>query len=400
MPFALFALAMINFAVGTQSFAFAGVLSELARDLGITIGKAGLIVGASSITFAVGTPIAARLVANVERRRVIIWGLIALSAVNVLCAFAPLYALLTALRVAAGIATAFVGALVTVAAASLVPPEKRGRAFAIVLGGLTIAFVLGVPLGSVVGGLYGWRATFAMSAIVCLLSLVLITASVPRIAPVTGGRPRFGDVLSNTSVMRLLALTLLGFSATFTVVSFVGPVITATTGLSGAGVGAIQAFIGLGSIAGLTIGGFAADRGKGRIALTLAFAAMACSLSSYWFALSAPQASVPALAMGFLMFVGASALFSIIPVNLAAITIQAGPSAPIALALNASLVSLGQGIGALFGGTLTDTFGAAALGPGGALIAIAGFLLAVSNHHQKPLPKSPISSWPNSKVHN
>jgi DHA1 family inner membrane transport protein len=369
---------MINFAVGTQSFAFAGVLSELARDLGITIGHAGLIVAASSITFAVGAPIAARLVANVERRCVIIWGLIALTAVNLLCAFAPSFALLTALRVTAGIATAFVGALATVAAASLVPPEKRGRAFAIVLGGLTIAFVLGVPLGSVVGGLYGWRATFAMSALVCLLSLVLITASVPRIAPAAGDRPKFGDVFSNTSVMRVLALTLLGFSATFTVVSFVGPVITATTGLSGAGVGALQAFIGLGSFAGLTIGGIAADRGKGQITAALALAVMACSLCLYWLALSAPQASVPALAMGLLMFVGASALFSLIPVNLAAITIHAGPSAPIALALNGSLVSLGQGIGALFGGTLTDVFGASAMGPGGALIAIAGFLLAAS----------------------
>lgn len=378
MPFALFALAMINFAVGTQSFAFAGVLSELARDLGITVGQAGLIVGASSITFAVGAPIAAGLVANVERRRVIVWGLIALTAVNALCALAPSFAVLTALRVAAGVATAFVGALATVAAASIVPPEKRGRAFAIVMGGLTVAFVLGVPLGSVVGGLYGWRATFAMSAVVCLLSLVLIAASVPRIAPLTGARPKFRDVFSNSPVMRVLALTLLGFSATFTVVAFVGPVITATTGLSGAGVGALQAFIGLGSIAGLAIGGIAADRGKGQIAAALAFAVMACSLSLYWLALSAPQASVPALAMGFLMFVGASALFSLIPANLAAITIHAGSSAPIALALNGSLVSLGQGIGALFGGILTDRFGAAAMGPGAALIAIAGFLLAAS----------------------
>jgi DHA1 family inner membrane transport protein len=388
MPFALFALAMINFAVGTQGFAFAGVLSELARDLGITIGQAGLIVGASSITFAVGAPIAAGLVANVERRRVITWGLFALTVINLLCAVAPSFAVLTGLRVAAGIATAFVGALATVAAASLVPSEKRGRAFAIVLGGLTVAFVLGVPLGSVVGGLYGWRATFTMSAIVCLLSLALITASVPRIAPLEGVRPKFADVFNNTSVMRVLALTLLGFSATFTVVSFVGPVITATTGLSGAGVGALQAFIGLGSIAGLTTGGVAADRGHGAMAAALAFVVMACSLLLYWLALSAPQASVPVLAMGALMFVGASALFSLIPVNLAAITIHAGPSAPIALALNGSLVSLGQGFGALFGGSLTDIFGAAAMGPGGALIATAGFLLAVSNQRRGTRPKA------------
>lgn len=138
MPFAVFARAMINVAIGTQSFAFAGVLGELAADVGITVGQARHIAGAASITFALGAPIAAGLVAQVERRRVILIGLIGLAAINALCAFAPSYAALVALRIAAGIATAFVGALATVAAASLVPPEKRGRAFAIVLGGLPL----------------------------------------------------------------------------------------------------------------------------------------------------------------------------------------------------------------------------------------------------------------------
>lgn len=173
MPFALFALAMINFAVGTQGFAFAGVLAELAAELGITIGEAGIVVAVSSITFAVGAPFAARMVAAIERRRVIVAGLAALAIINAVCAFASSFAELTALRTLAVVATAFVGALATVAAASLVPPEKRGRAFAIVMGGLTVAFVLGVPLGSVVGGAFGWRATFVMSAAVCAMSVAL-----------------------------------------------------------------------------------------------------------------------------------------------------------------------------------------------------------------------------------
>ncbi|CAL78373.1 putative permease of the major facilitator superfamily (MFS) [Bradyrhizobium sp. ORS 278] len=378
MPFALFALAMINFAVGTQGFAFAGVLSELSRDLGVTIGQAGLIVGASSITFALGAPFAAAAVAQIERRRVIVTGLAALALVNLLCAVAPSFAALTALRIAAGLATAFVGALATVAAASLVAPEKRGRAFAIVMGGLTVAFVLGVPLGSVIGGLYGWRATFAMSAMVCLGSVVLVALTVPAIAPAAGARPRLGDVLGNGRVVRVLMLTLIGFAATFTVVSFVGPVITATTGLTGARIGALQAFIGFGSLVGLALGGIASDRGRGPVAAAVACAAMSLSLLLYWLALSAPHATVPALAMGLLMFAGATALFSLIPLNLAAITLHAGTSAPVALALNGSLVSLGQGLGALLGGALTDAFGAAAMGPGGAVLAGMGFLLALT----------------------
>jgi MFS transporter, DHA1 family, inner membrane transport protein len=376
MPFALFALAMINFAVGTQGFAFAGVLPELAAELGVSIGAAGLLVAASSITFAAGAPFAAGLVARVERRRVIVASLLALAAVNLACALAPSFAALLALRVGSGVATAFVGALATVAAAALVPPERRGRAFAIVLGGLTIAFVLGVPLGSVVGGAFGWRATFLFSALVSLFSLILVLASVPRIEPAAGPLPSIADLASNRVVLRTLALTLLAFTATFTVVAFIGPIITATVGVTGAGVGAFQALIGIGSIIGLVAGGASADRGRARLVTLVAFAVMATSLATYWPLLALPQASVPPMVLGLVILVGATALFSLIPVNLARIAASAGAAAPVALALNGSLVALGQGLGATLGGLLTDAVGPSAMGLGGSAIAGFGLLLS------------------------
>jgi DHA1 family inner membrane transport protein len=378
MPFALFALAMINVAVGTQGFAFAGVLADIAKDLGISIGQAGFIVGASSITFAIGAPLAASLVAQVERRRVILLSLVALTIINALCAVAATYPALVLLRVASGIAAAFIGALATVAAAALVPPEKRGRAFAIVMGGLTVAFVVGVPLGSVVGGAFGWRATFWLSAAVCALAIALIAVSVPPIVPVAGPRPEIRDITGNRALLHVFSLTLLGFAATFTVVSFIGPVVTRTTGATGAGVGALQIFIGLGSVAGLALGGVLSDRGKGWSAQLIAFSVMALSLAAYWPALAAPTASVPTIAMGALIFVGATALFLLIPVNLAQITATAGGAAPIALALNGSLVSLGQGAGAVFGGQLSDVFSAAAMGAGGSALALTGLVIALS----------------------
>ena len=377
MPFALFALAMINVAVGTQGFAFAGVLADIAKDLGISIGQAGFIAGASSITFAIGAPFAASLVAQVERRRVILASLFALTVINALCAVAETYPALVMLRVASGIAMAFIGALATVAAAALVPPEKRGRAFAIVMGGLTVAFVVSVPIGSVLGGAFGWRATFWLSAAVCALAIVLITVSVPRIMPVQGPRPTFGDITGNPALLHVLSLTLISFAATFTVVSFIGPVVTRTTGATGAGVGVLQMFIGLGSMAGLVLGGIISDRGKGRSAQLVAFSVMALSLAAYSPALAAPTGTVPTVAMGALIFVGATALFLLIPVNLAQIAAQAGAAAPIALAFNGSLVSLGQGAGAVLGGQLTDAFGAAAMGVGGAALAAIGLVIVL-----------------------
>jgi DHA1 family inner membrane transport protein len=388
MPFALFALAMINVAVGTQGFAFAGVLADIANDLGISIGQAGFIVGASSITFAIGAPLAASLVAHIERRRVILASLFALAVINALCAIVETYPALVLLRVTAGVAAAFIGALATVAAAALVAPDKRGRAFAIVMGGLTVAFVAGVPIRSVIGGAFGWRATFWLSAAVCALASGLIAASVPQIKPIPGPRPKISQITGDRLLPAVLSLTLISFAATFTVVSFIGPVVTRTTGATGAGVGALQIFIGLGSMAGLMLGGILSDRGKGQSAQLFAFTVMALSLAAYSPALAAPAASVPSIVIGGLIFVGATALFLLIPVNLAQIAARAGAAAPIALALNGSLVSLGQGAGAVIGGQLTDIFGVAAKGAGGSALALTGLVIA---HSASRRTKQPVS---------
>ena len=256
MPFAVFGLAAINIAIGTQSFVFAGLLSELAQDLGISIGTAGLLVPASSITFAVAAPFATALVSRIERKRVMVASLAILALCNALCAVAPTFGWLLALRILGGVVTAFAGSLATVAVTSLVPAEQRGRAFAIVVGGLTVALVLGVPLGSVVGGHFGWRTTFGYSAAVCALSVLLITVAVPQINPLPGPRAAFAPLLRNSAILRVFGLTILGFAAAFTIVAYLGPIINRLTGVSGAGVGVLQAFIGIGSLVGLAAGGY------------------------------------------------------------------------------------------------------------------------------------------------
>ena len=375
MPFAIYALAAVNFAIGTQSFAFAGLLPELAADLGVTVGTAGLLVAGSAITFAVGAPFATAVVASRERKQVILSGLLALVIINALCAITPSFAVLLGLRILSGVATAFIGALATVAAAALVPPERRGRAFALVLGGLTVAFVMGVPLGSALGGVFGWRATFVLAAVVSALAFVLIWIVLPKITPTAGPVARIATVLRDKAILQVLLLTLFGFWATFTVVAFLGPIITDTTGATGAGVGVLQAFIGLGSIAGLAVGGTLADRKMGQTGTLIAFVLMALTLASYWLALSVPAGQVPEAALATLIFSGAAALFALVPINLTRLSYLAGPAAPIALALNGSVTSLGQGLGAAIGGLIHDSVGAAVIGPAGAAIALAGLLL-------------------------
>lgn len=375
MPFAVIALAAVNIAVGTQSFVFAGLLSELAADLGVSIGTAGLLVPASSITFAVTAPFAASLVSQVERKRVMVAGLVVLALCNALCAVAPSFGWLLALRILGGIVTAFAGSLATIAVAALVPAQLRGRAFAIVVGGLTVALVLGVPLGSVVGGYFGWRSTFNYSAVVCLLAALLILAAVPRIDPLPGPRAAFAPLLRNGAIIRVFSLTVLGFAAAFTIVAYLGPIINRLTGVTGAGVGALQAFIGIGSFAGLAAGGFAADRKAIRAGLMVAFGTMAPVIAAYSLALALPaQTTQPIVAL--LIFALASTMFAAVPMNLAQLSQLAGPAAPVALALNGSLVSLGQGLGAIWGGAINDHGGLAWIGAGGAVLAAGAFALA------------------------
>ena len=212
MPLAVFALAAINVAIGTQSFVFAGLLSELAGDLGISIGTAGLLVPASAITFAVAAPFATALVSGFERKRVMVASLAVLALCNALCAIAPTFGRLLALRI---------------------------------LGGVMVAF-----------------------------------------------------------------------------------------------------------------------------------AVMALDMSVYAWALGQPAQTTTQPFVAGLIFLLASTMFAAVPMNLAQLSQLAGPAAPVALALNGSLVSFGQGLGAIWGGAINDFGEPGWIGAGGAFLATGAFALA------------------------
>jgi DHA1 family inner membrane transport protein len=236
--------------------------------------------------------------------------------------------------------------------------------------------VLGVPIGSVVGGQFGWRATFSYSALVCGLSVLLVLLGVPRIEPAPGPRAAIAPLFHNGAIIRVFALTALGFAAAFTIVAYLGPIINHLTGLTGAAVGPLQAFIGIGSFIGLAAGGMAADRKFIRFGLVAAFVLMAVDIAAYSWALSQPPSSMMQPVTAVLILLLASAMFAAVPMNLAQLSQLAGPATPVALALNGSLVSLGQGLGAVWGGLINDFAGLIWLGAGGTLLAACGALLA------------------------
>ncbi|WP_284178060.1 MFS transporter [Rhabdaerophilum sp. SD176] len=378
MPVVIFVLATVNIAIGTQSFVFTGLLAELAADLGVSIGAAGQLVPASAITFAVASPFAMSMLARYERKRVILIGLAVLSICNFLCAFAPTFPALLGLRILGGLATACIGSLATASVTAFAPPERRGRAFALVVGGMTVALAVGVPLGSVIGGIFGWHATFVYSGLVCAACTVLIAMGMPRLKPESRSTIPVGAILQSPEVIQVFALTTLAFAAAFTIVAFLGPIIHAVTGLKGAGIGALQAFIGVGSFLGLALGGILGDQERHHLGLILSFVSAAMVALGFAFLLAGPAASWPPALIAVLILISSTALFAAIPINLSRLGTLAGAATPVVLATNGSLVSLGQGLGAILGGFLADNAGLFWVCIGSAAIALGGLVLAVS----------------------
>jgi MFS transporter, DHA1 family, inner membrane transport protein len=383
-------LALASFAMGTEAFVYVGHLEALAADLGHSVATAGQLASAFAITCAFTAPFIAGAVAHLPRRTVLVVGLGLIGGLNLLAALAPSLPVLIALRIACGLAAGLVGPIASLAAAELAPPEQRGKAMGIVLGGMTLAFVLGIPIGSVIGDFAGWRGTFIYAGMIAFAAGLIIRLGLPVMPG--GQRTSFASFAAafEPAVARPLVLTLLGFVATFTTIAYIGPVVTAISGLTGSGIGAMQALIGVGSIIGIVIGIRTADSPKAGRVLFQSFLVSAGALSLYSLLLQGttvsaaqPVLSSPRgliiLLLSLGMVTGAAALFARTPI-IQATLVSAAPldSRPVILALNGSMVFLGQGLGAALGGITIAFAGLPGLGYAAAATALFGAGLALT----------------------
>ncbi|GFE67262.1 hypothetical protein KIN_43360 [Litoreibacter roseus] len=263
--------------------------------------------------------------------------------------------------------------------ASLVPSERQGQALGIILSGLTIAFIVGVPLGTVVGSAFGWRATFVFAAIVALAVIPAIAFLVPSSA--ADAEPPKSDWSVVKKPVVLLGLFLIGtsFIAAYPIIAYLGPIITASTGLDGAGIGAMQSAIGFGSIGGLIVGSILADR-RGFIPnMRIMYLLFALVLGSWSFVFltGTPGAWFNIAMVAVVIFLTSGTLIAPSPAIEKAL-VQADPKqSALTLALNTSVIYLGQGIGAGIGGLVIGSVGFAALGYVGSGIAFMAFMAAV-----------------------
>ncbi|TGZ12273.1 MFS transporter [Streptomyces rhizosphaericola] len=390
MPFAVYVLGLAVFAQGTSEFMLSGLVSSIATDLDVSLSAAGLLTSAFAAGMVLGAPLMALFSRTWPRRRALLLFLAVFIAVHVVGALTPSYGVLLAARFVGALANAGFWAVALAAAVSMVPDGLRGRATAVVVGGVTIACVVGVPAGAVLGERWGWRAAFWAVAVVSLPALWAITRSIPGGIPGGRGRgtasarqvpgrapasapaptsapapapaPASTSAPAPTSVrdeLRLLAAphlrpTLLTMAlvqgATFCAFSYLEPLLTRTTGLTTTWVPLALALFGAGAFLGVGAAGRYAER---RPTAFIAYGMAALALGWSTLALTAVR-PVAALALipllGMLAFGTGTALIT-------RVLGLAGRSSTLAGAFGTSAFNLGAAVGPWAGGLALEAGG-------------------------------------------
>jgi predicted MFS family arabinose efflux permease len=328
-------LTLSTFAFGSTAFIFAGVLETMAGDLGVTTAVAGQLQTSYVLISALLGPVMAWMLGRADRKLLLVAALGVGALANLACAVAPNFHVLLVLRSVVGLAAAIAGPAASVAAAALVPPERRGSAVAMVMGGMTMAFVIGIPLGSFVGAHFGWRSTFVLAAVLTGIAFVGVAALMPSVRP---SPPAPGSRIAFSPLLPLYAATFLSFAANMTVNLFIAPVVRVGAGVTGAEVGLFQMVIGLGSIAGLYLGGRAGDRGEGKEWLMVCFLGQLVAMSLHLAATHhlTPPGLPSQLLVALAILTASTSLFSLMPV-LSSRIIQTSQGAPLAMAVNGSV---------------------------------------------------------------
>jgi predicted MFS family arabinose efflux permease len=373
------ALGIGAFAIGTDMFVVAGVLGPLAGDLGVTVGGAGLAVTVFALAYATGAPLLSALLGARPLRQMLIGSLVLFGLFNVMSAMAPTVAVLLCARALSALAASVYVPAAGAAAVAAVPASHRGRALAMVLGGASIAMVLGAPLGVLAAALLSWRAAFGLVAVLAALTVLGLLASCVGDALLMRStvRERLRP-LRSPAVVGTLGVTLLVMTASNSMYTYLG-VLLAGAAPGPVGLGLFIAAFGAGGVVGTWWGGTAADRRGSRRVVGLAVIVLAAG-----FAVLPLVATTMAAALAVVAVWGIAA-WGFVPaqqhrlIGLGSVDSGWGPApAPLLLALNSSAIHLGFAAGSLFGGLVVDTAGARSL----SMLAVACCGAGLILHHQ------------------
>lgn len=262
MSLPLLALFIAAFAFGTTEFVIAGVLPQVAEGLGVSVPSAGYLVSGYALGVAIGGPLLTLATARLSRKTLLIGILVAFVAGQLACALAPDFASMLALRVVVAVAHGAFFGVAMVVAIGLVREDQRGMAVSLILAGLTVSNVVGVPAGAAIGNAFGWRATFWAMFVLGLVALAAMAALLPRTAGSVARPAGFLNevkVLGRQQVWTTLIIMLMLMLCQFVPFTYIAPLLQEVTGLDAATVPWVLFANGVGATVGVWLGGKLAD---------------------------------------------------------------------------------------------------------------------------------------------
>ncbi|MFE6458300.1 Cmx/CmrA family chloramphenicol efflux MFS transporter [Streptomyces cinereoruber] len=349
MPTAVYILGLSVFALGTSEFMLSGLLPPIAEDMDVSIPSAGLLISAFAIGMVVGAPLLAVATLRLPRKTTLVALITVFGLGQVAGALAPNYGVLFASRVVSALACAGFWAVGAAVAIAMVPVGARARAMAVMIGGLSIANVLGVPAGAFLGEHLGWRSAFWAVGLASAIALVGVLTRIPHI-PVPETRPRLKRELTiyrDRQVLLSIVVTALAAGGVFCAFSYLAPLLTDVSGLDKSWVSIVLGLFGIGALVGTTIGGRVADAHLFGVMLS------GIAASTVLLVALALFASSPVVTVLLAFLLGVSAFYTAPALNARMFNV-AGAAPTLAGATTTAAFNLGNTGGPWLGGTVID----------------------------------------------
>ncbi len=380
---AIVALAMGGVGIGVTEFTMMGLLKEVEQGLGVSTPEAGHLISAYALGVVVGAPLLAAAGAKLPRKHLALGLMMFFTVANLASFIAPDYGTMLASRFAAGLPHGAFFGVAAVIAASLVPPTRRGWAISMVMAGLSISNVVGVPFATWMGQTYGWRLLFILVGFIGLLTLALVWRFVPfQAAHPDASIRRELSALKRLQVWLAILIGIVGFGGFFATYTYIAHTMTAVAGIPSALIPLVVALYGLGMVAGNIVGGRLADKSvMGTLYKILP--AIAAALVVYAVAVHWPWS---AFVMVFVVGASGSMLIPALQTRL----LDASPDAPsLASSLNHAALNVANALGAFLGGVVI-AWGWGYVAPAlvGAVLALLGLGVAITSgvlERRKPL---------------
>jgi predicted MFS family arabinose efflux permease len=368
LPAVLWPLLFGNFVIGSGVMVLPGTLNEISSSLDVSVSTAGQLISAGAVLMCFGAPLLAAVVAGWDRRRLLALSMAWYGVLHLACMAATTFGALLPLRVLTMISPAIFTPPAAACVGLLVPPEQRGRAITFIFVGWSVASVLGLPMGAVVGGTYGWRSAFALIGVMSLVSAIWVWRAMPNgVKPPALSRAAWAETFQSRTLMLSVLVTVLYSAGQFVLLSYLAPYYKQTLAVTPGQFGLLLMWFGVFGFIGNMVMSRYIDRIGPSRAVMIGIMSMALTMLVWPLGTSMVLAAVILVPWGLGCFSSNSA-------QQARLVAIAPALASASIALNSSAMYAGQAVGAASGGWLIAQGGMGSLHWAG----LAGLVLAMA----------------------